>query len=61
MIAKNAEPFGSIDDVELGPLLAEFGDARVVIIGEVSHGTSEFYHMRQRISRALIGESNFPL
>ena len=37
MIAKNAEPFGSIDDVELGPLLARIGDARVVLIGEASH------------------------
>lgn len=59
MIARNAEPFGSIDDVDLGPLLARIGDARLVLIGEASHGTSEFYRMRERISRALIEKKQF--
>ena len=32
---------------------------RVVLIGEASHGTSEFYRMRDRISRALIETKGF--
>jgi len=43
----------------LKPLLARIGDARVVLIGEASHGTSEFYRMRDKISRALIETKGF--
>src|SRR2546428_1968415 len=32
------------------------GDARLVLIGEASHGTSEFYAARARMTRALIEE-----
>jgi protein-L-isoaspartate(D-aspartate) O-methyltransferase len=59
MIGRVAEPFGSIDDVDLSSLLGRIGDARVVLIGEASHGTSEFYRMRARISRALIEKKQF--
>ena len=59
MIGKIADPFGSIDDVDLSPLLARIDDARVVLIGEASHGTSEFYRMRAQISRALIEKKQF--
>jgi protein-L-isoaspartate(D-aspartate) O-methyltransferase len=54
-----AEPFESIDTVDLGPLLERIGDARVVLLGEASHGTSEFYRMRERISRELILKKGF--
>jgi protein-L-isoaspartate(D-aspartate) O-methyltransferase len=59
MIGRIAEPFGSTDNVDLSPLLGRIGDARVVLIGEASHGTSEFYRMRARISRALIEKKQF--
>jgi len=35
------------------------GDARLVLIGEASHGTSEFYAARARMTRALIQERGF--
>ena len=35
------------------------GDARVVLLGEATHGTSEFYRMRERISRELIERKGF--
>src|SRR5687768_4888858 len=41
------------------PLLDLIGDARVVLLGEASHGTHEFYHERDRITRRLIGEKGF--
>ncbi len=58
-IADAAEPFASIDTVDLGPLLEQIGDARVVLLGEATHGTSEFYRMRERISRELVAKKGF--
>ena len=56
---QNPEKFASIDSVNLGPMLKRIGDARVVLLGEATHGTSEFYRMRERISRALIQHHGF--
>ena len=61
LIADVCEPISSIDFAELGPLLARIGDARVVLLGEASHGTSEFYRMRDRITRELIAKKGFHL
>ncbi|HEX6039743.1 erythromycin esterase family protein [Longimicrobium sp.] len=47
------------DDADLDPLLDRIGDARVVLLGEASHGTREFYTWRDRISRRLITEKGF--
>jgi protein-L-isoaspartate(D-aspartate) O-methyltransferase len=58
-IAKAAESFESIDTADLSTLLGRIGDARVVLLGEASHGTSEFYRMRERISRELIMNKGF--
>jgi erythromycin esterase-like protein len=40
-------------------LLAAIGDAQVVLIGEASHGTHEFYVERARITRQLIEKGGF--
>lgn len=37
------------------------GDARVVMIGEETHGTQEFYALRAEITKALIERENFSL
>jgi len=58
-MAAGCEPFENIDSADLGPLLERIGDARVVLMGEASHGTSEFYRMRERISRELILRKGF--
>lgn len=58
-IAEVAEPFDSVDDLPLEALLERIGDSRLVLMGEASHGTSEFYRARQRITRALIEEQGF--
>ena len=44
---------------DLDPLLERIGDARYVLLGEASHGTSEYYHWRARISQRLIREKGF--
>lgn len=53
-IRQAAEPIGDPDDVDCSRLLARIGKARLVLIGEASHGTSEFYRVRAAITRALI-------
>jgi erythromycin esterase-like protein len=44
---------------DLDALLARVGDARFVLLGEASHGTSEFYKWRAEISKRLILEKGF--
>jgi len=46
-------------NVDLDPLLERIGDARYVLLGEASHGTSEYYQLRARISQRLIREKGF--
>lgn len=46
-------------DSDLDPLLDAIGDASYVLLGEASHGTSEFYTWRTRLSRRLIEERGF--
>jgi erythromycin esterase-like protein len=41
------------------PLVDAIGDARVVLIGEASHGTAEFYRIRADLTQALIEQKGF--
>ena len=59
VVSEYAKPFSSIDLANMEPVLDRIGDARVVLIGEATHGTSEFYRMREQITRALITEKGF--
>jgi erythromycin esterase-like protein len=57
-IRQAAHPIiGSKNDYD--PLLDLIGDAHVVLLGEASHGTHEFYRERARITRRLIEEKGF--
>ena len=40
-------------------ILAGIGDASLVLIGEATHGTHDFYALRARITRALVEERGF--
>jgi erythromycin esterase-like protein len=44
---------------DLDPLMQAIGDARVVLLGEASHGTSEYYTWRTALSKRLIQEKSF--
>jgi protein-L-isoaspartate(D-aspartate) O-methyltransferase len=59
LVREAAEPLGDIEGDTLDALLARIGDARVVLLGEATHGTSEFYRMRARITRELILRRGF--
>jgi erythromycin esterase-like protein len=45
----------------MGPLLDAMGEARLVLIGEATHGTHEFYRTRAELTRALLGTKGFNL
>ena len=56
-LRRAALPLRSAEDLD--PLLERIGDARYVLLGEATHGTSEFYTWRTEISRRLISEKGF--
>jgi precorrin-6B methylase 2 len=51
LLREVAEPMPSIAEADLGPVLERIGDARVVLVGEASHGTSEFYTQNRHLER----------
>lgn len=53
----SAVPTGSFSDLE--PLRELIGDARVVALGEATHGTREFFQMKHRLLRFLVQEMGF--
>ena len=46
-------------DADLDPFIERVGDAHYVLLGEASHGTSEFYTWRAEITKRLITEKGF--
>ena len=54
LIEQSSEPFTSIEHVNLDNLMERIGDSRLILLGEASHGTAEFYDMRARITQELI-------
>src|SRR5215217_6974376 len=50
-------PLRSEKDLDI--LLQSIGDARVVLLGEASHGTAEYYTWRAAITKRLIQEKKF--
>src|SRR5215212_3621660 len=61
MIAEAAEPLPEFDDPAFGRLFDRFADRRVVLLGEASHGTSEFYRARAAITRRLVEAHGFTM
>lgn len=57
-----AEPLPDpADAVAFGEFFERFADARVVLLGEATHGTSEFYRARAAITRRLIEHHGFSI
>jgi len=61
LIASAAEDLPSLDDPTFAEAFDRFADARVVLLGEASHGTSEFYRARAAITRRLIKHHGFTI
>ncbi|MFN2563466.1 MAG: erythromycin esterase family protein [Gemmatimonadaceae bacterium] len=56
-VRRLARPLETADDLD--PLIDRVGSARYVLLGEATHGTSEFYTWRTEISRRLVLEKGF--
>ena len=50
-----------LDNTGLNKIVEAIGDAQIVMIGEASHGTSEFYTVRAELSKKLIEHKGFHL
>ena len=59
VIRDAAEALPALDSPDFGALFDRFADARVVLLGEASHGTSEFYRARAAITRRLVERHGF--
>ena len=60
LLSRFAEPLPDLRSVEdFGGQFDRFGEARVVLLGEATHGTAEFYHARAAITRYLIERRGF--
>jgi erythromycin esterase len=44
---------------DLNAIIEESGSRQLVLLGEATHGTREFYHWRAEITKRLIAEKNF--
>ena len=52
-----AVPVSHIDDLD--EIIGQAGSHRLVLLGEASHGTAEFYSWRSEITKRLIAEKGF--
>jgi protein-L-isoaspartate(D-aspartate) O-methyltransferase len=60
-IAEAAEQLPELDDRALGEFFDRFAKRRVILLGEASHGTSEFYRARAAITKQLIEVHGFTI
>ena len=61
-LATQSEPLPPPERAQhFGECFARFGDAQVVLLGEATHGTSEFYRARAAITRELVRNHGFTI
>lgn len=61
-LREQSEPLPPLEEPEsFGAFFDRFADARVVLLGEATHGTSEFYRARAAITRRLIEHHGFTI
>jgi protein-L-isoaspartate(D-aspartate) O-methyltransferase len=59
LIREAAEPLPELDDPAFGAMFDRFAKTRIVLLGEATHGTTEFYRARAQITRRLIERHGF--
>ena len=60
-LAAAFEPLPAPDDPAFAEAFDRFADRRVVLLGEASHGTEEFYRARAAVTRRLIDRHGFTI
>ncbi len=58
-LRRHAEVLPSPDAPDFADAFERFGDARIVLLGEATHGTHEFYTARAAITRRLVEQHGF--
>jgi erythromycin esterase-like protein len=62
LVRAHGEKLPPVRDLEaFGALFDRFADAKVVLLGEATHGTSEFYRARAAVTRRLIERHGFTI
>ncbi|WP_410218033.1 erythromycin esterase family protein [Paracoccus sp. (in: a-proteobacteria)] len=61
LIARYANPLPDPHDRAFAAWFERWADCKVVMLGEASHGTAEFYHARAAITRHLIEHHGFTI
>ena len=59
LLREAAEPLPDLDNPAFRAIFDRFAAARIVLLGEATHGTSEFYRARAQITRRLIERHGF--
>ncbi len=59
ILRAHAETLPAPDAPDFADAFERFGDARIVLLGEATHGTHEFYTARAQITRRLIEQHGF--
>lgn len=54
LIRRHARSFASLDEIDVGAMADRMAGHTTVLLGEASHGTSEFYTARARLTRELV-------
>lgn len=57
LVRREAQRLAGLTDLE--PVLAQIGSARLVLLGEATHGTHEFYAYRAALTLRLVREHGF--
>jgi erythromycin esterase-like protein len=61
LIAATAEPLPDPDDSAFAASFDRYANRRVVLLGESSHGTAEFYRARAAVTRRLVERHGFTI
>lgn len=61
LLAENVTPFDGLgeNNSEFKKYLDSFADSKILLLGDASHGTSEFYSIRAEISKYMIQNHGF--
>lgn len=61
LVARAAEPLPGVDDPDFAAAFDRFADKRIVMLGEGSHGTHEFYAARAAITKRFVEKHGFTI
>ncbi len=61
LVFEAAERLPDIGDPKFRRMFDRFAEAKIVLLGEATHGTSEFYRARAEITRRLIEDHGFTI